>query len=189
MSTKVITGKVRLGYVNAFVPRAMSDETEPKYSVMLIIDKDDAETLGKIKKAVESAKELGKEKVKEWKGRVPANLRLPIRDGAEKPDNPELEGKYFMNVKSAIKPQVVKIVGGKLVEITDPAELYSGCYAKVSIGLYGYGRTGNNGIAAGLNNILFVEEGEPLGGSGASAMSDFADEAENQESTEDWMNG
>lgn len=175
--------------MNAFVPKAMSDEAEPKYSVMLIIDKDDTETLNKIKEAVEAAKEVGKEKVKEWKGKVPASLRLPIRDGAEKPDNPELEGKYFMNVKSKNKPQVVKIVGGKLEPITDPAELFSGCYGKVSIDLYGYGRTGNNGISAGLNNILFLEEGEPLGGGGSSAMSDFADEAENQESTDDWMKG
>ena len=81
----------------------------------------------------------------------------------------------------------VKIEGGKIQPVTGPAEVYSGCYAKVTGNMFGYAVNGNNGIAAGLNNILFVRGGEPLGGSAPSAMSEFADEQEEAGGEgEDW---
>ena len=42
--TKVITGKVRFSYANVFEPRKNDDGTE-KYSVSLLIDKDDTKTI------------------------------------------------------------------------------------------------------------------------------------------------
>lgn len=56
--TKVITGKVRFSYANVFEPRKNDDGTE-KYSVSLLIDKDDTKTINSIKKAIESAKKAG----------------------------------------------------------------------------------------------------------------------------------
>lgn len=187
MSTKIKTGKVRFGYVNVFEPRATGDEKEPKYSTMIIIDKDDKETLNAIKSAVEAAKLVGKEKVPGWKGRIPSELRLPVRNGDDKPDNEELQGKYFLNAKASInnKPQVVKKEGGRLVLVTDPAEFQSGDYGKASLSLYPYSVNGNNGIGVGLNNIFFMEKGESLVGA-TSALTDFADEADETEE-EDWM--
>ena len=40
--TKVITGKVRLSYANLLEPKGFEGQ-EPKYSVVLLIPKDDAE--------------------------------------------------------------------------------------------------------------------------------------------------
>lgn len=186
MSTKVKTGKVRFGYVNAFTPRAQGDEKDEKYSVMIIIDKKDKVTLSALKDAVEAAKEVGKEK--SWGGKIPAKLTLPLRDGdEEKPDSPELAGKYFLNAKSKNKPGVVKIVNGSVTPIEDPAEFYSGCFGKAVFNLYPYSFNGNRGVGVGLNNLLFLEHGEPLAG-GASAQEDFADEeGVEDESAESWM--
>ena len=49
---KIVTGKVRFSYVNAWEPQSING-SEPKYSVSLIISKDDKETLEKINKAIE----------------------------------------------------------------------------------------------------------------------------------------
>lgn len=177
-ATKVITGKVRLSYANLFTPRA-NDGGEEKYSTAILIPKSDKETLRKIKAAVEAAKELGKSK---WNGKVPANCKTPLRDGdEERPDDLNYAGHYFMNVSAKNKPGIAKVVGKtpdgktKFQEITDTTEVYSGCYAKVSINLYPYDAKGNRGIAAGLNNVVKVQDGDFLGGR-SSVMDDFSGE-------------
>jgi len=40
LNSKVVTGKVRFSYVNVFEPKSVNGST-PKYSVSLIIPKDD----------------------------------------------------------------------------------------------------------------------------------------------------
>ena len=56
--------------------------------------------------------------------------------------------------------------------ILDRAEVYSGCYARVSINFYAFNTNGNKGIACGLGNIQKVRDGEPLSGR-TSAADDF----------------
>ena len=77
MATKVITGKVRASFVNVFEPKSING-SEPKYSCSLIIPKTDVDTLKKINAAIEEAKQNG---IPKWGGKVPPNLKLPLRDG------------------------------------------------------------------------------------------------------------
>ncbi|HLN88999.1 MAG TPA: DUF2815 family protein [Candidatus Binatia bacterium] len=156
--TKVITGKVRLSYCHVFNPQT-DDNGEIKYSTAILIPKGDKETLKKIKAAVEAAKELGKNK---WGGKIPGNLKTPLRDGDEERGDDEVyKGHYFLNASSRQKPG---IVDKNLKEIIDSTELYSGCYARVSLNFYAYDAKGNRGIAAGLNNLQKVADGDYLGG-------------------------
>lgn len=63
-TTKVITGKnTRFSYLNANEPKSINGST-PKYSVSLIIPKDDIETVDKIKAAIELAYKEGESKLK-----------------------------------------------------------------------------------------------------------------------------
>lgn len=48
--------------------------------------------------------------------------------------------------------------------IIDQTEFYSGCYGRASIIFYAYNANGNKGIAAGLQNLQKLEDGEPLSG-------------------------
>lgn len=177
-TTKVITGKVRLSYCHVFEPQSI-DGGEEKYSTAILIPKSDKETLRKIKAAVDAAVELGKSK---WGGKVPGNIKKPLRDGdEERPDDEAYAGHYFLNATSKNKPGVAKPIGKgpdgktKFQEITDTTEVYSGCYAKVSINFYPFDARGNRGVAAGLNNVVKVQDGDFLGGR-ASVNDDFADE-------------
>lgn len=171
-STKVITGKVRFCYVNVFEPTAMNEGDTPKYNICILIPKSDTATIDKIKKAIEAAKEAGKAKLADKNGRIPANLKLPLRDGdEERPDDPAFEGHYFINANSMRQPS---IVDRSLNPIMSRDEFYSGCYGRASINFYAF-NVSSKGIAAGLNNLQKLEDGEMLAG-GSTAEEDFGGE-------------
>lgn len=172
--TKVTTGKVRLSYANLFEPHAINDGQEAKYSVSVIIPKTDKDTLQAIKEAVTEAKEQGKSK---WNGKIPANLKTPLRDGDnEKPDDEAYANCYFLNANSKNKPGVVD---QSVQPVLDATEVYSGCYGRLTLNFYPYSASGNKGVAAGLGNVQKLEDGEPLGGfSRAEDDFDAVDSAE-----------
>lgn len=165
--TKVVI-PCRISFANIWEPKSING-SEEKYSVSCIIPKDDKVTLSKIHKAVEAAKEAGKSK--KWAGKVPPNLKLPLRDGdIDRPDDDAYAGAMFINATSKDAPQ---IVDRKVQPITDPMECGSGDYCNVSINFYAFNANGNRGIAAGLGNIQKVASGERLAGR-ASASSEFS---------------
>ena len=154
--TKVVTGVVRLSYANVWEPASING-SNPKYSVSLIIPKTDAAI---------------KDGAAKFGGKIPnkAALKLPLRDGDLERDDEAYKGAYFVNANSTTAPQ---IVDRSVQPILDRAEVYSGCYARVSINFYAFNSNGNRGIACGLGNIQKVRDGEPLGGR-SSAADDFS---------------
>ena len=174
MSTQITTGKVRFSYVNLFTPRAAQEGAKEKYSVTLLIPKSDKATLQKIKAAIEEAK------TKYLTGhngkKLPANLKSTLHDGdGERPNGGEFgeecRGCYVMTVSSNNQPV---IVNADKTPLTDPRELYSGCYGRAIINFYVYDTQGNKGISAGLNGVMKLYDGEPLGG-GVVTDSDWDD--------------
>lgn len=171
-STKVVTGKVRFCYVNVFEPTAMNEGDTPKYNICILIPKDDAKTLDKINKAIEAAKQAGKAKLADKNGKIPSNLKLPLRDGDdERGDDPAFENCFFINANSNRKPS---IVDRDLNPIMEKEEFYSGCYGRASVNFYAF-NVSSKGIAAGLNNLQKLEDGEMLAG-GSTAEEDFGGE-------------
>lgn len=168
-STKVVTGKVRFCYEHVFEPTAMNDGDTPKYSVCILIPKDDEKTLNAIKKAIENAKTAGKSIISDKNGKIPSTLKIPLRDGdEERSDDPAFEGMMFINANSNRKPA---IVDKDLNAIMSKEEFYSGCYGRASINFYAY-NVQSKGIAAGLNNLQKLADGEPLTG-GSTPDEDF----------------
>lgn len=169
--TKVITGEVRFSYVHVFKPEAIEGGADEKYSVSLLIKKSDKKTLTAIAKAIKAATEAGKNTV--FKGKVPANLKTPLRDGDEdRPDDDNYAGCFFVNANSSGKRPRPGILDRYKQPITDEEQFYSGCYGIASVNFYAYDTAGNRGIACGLNNLMKVRDGDFLGGR-ASAESDF----------------
>ena len=165
-ATKVVI-PCRISFANIWEPKAINGGDE-KYSVSCLIPKSDKKTLARIQKAVEAAKEDGK--ARKWSGKIPPNLKLPLRDGdIDRPDDENYEDCYFLNASSKDAPQVVD---RKVNPVLDPMMVYSGCYCNVSVNFYAFNANGNRGVAAGLGNIQFVRDGERLSGK-ASADADF----------------
>lgn len=163
--TKVVI-PCRFSYFNGWEPQSING-SDPKYSVSAIIDKNDTDTVNRIKTAVEAAK---KEALPKWGGKVPANLKLPLRDGdIDRPEDEAYAGSYFLNANSKQAPQ---IVDRNVQPILDQSEVYSGCYGRISVTFFGYNSNGNRGIGAGLGNIQMLKQGPSLG-SRTSATEDF----------------
>ena len=166
-NTKVITGEVRFSFLNVFEPKSING-SEPKYSVSLLIRKDDEKTISAINKAVEAAKQAGLSK---FGGKIPAKMKLPLRDGDEEfPDDETYKGHYFVNANCTQKPGLVYKNGQPIIDST---ELYSGCYGHASINFYAFNSNGNRGIACGLNHLMKTKDGESLGGR-SKVEDDFA---------------
>lgn len=147
-------------YAFVFTPQpSMNAGQEPKYSITVLVDKD--EDLSEMKRAVINAavKKFGDKAKNMIKS---GRLQLPFRNGDEdREDDPLYKGKIFFSAKSGTKPQVVD---RKLREIEDHMDFYSGCVCRVSVNAYGYDVNGNKGVAFGLNNVQKVGEGNRLAG-------------------------
>lgn len=169
--SKVITGKnTRLSYFHGWDPVSINNGPE-KYSVSVLIPKDDVETINAINKAIDAAIEEG---VAKFGGKKPnkSAIKIPLRDGDLERDDEAYKGHYFLNANSITAPQIVD----KAVKpILDRDEVYSGCYARVSLSFYAFNSNGNKGVACGLGNIQKIRDGEPLGGR-TSAADDFKTE-------------
>ena len=171
-STKVVTGKVRFCYVNVFEPTALNDGDTPKYNICILIPKSDTKTLEAVRNAIEAAKTVGKSKIADKNGKIPSTLKTPLRDGdEERSDDPAYEGMMFINANSTRKPS---IVDKDLNPIMSQEEFYSGCYGRASINFYAF-NVQSKGIAAGLQNLQKLEDGEMLAG-GSTAEEDFGGE-------------
>jgi hypothetical protein len=160
--TKVVTGVVRLSYVNIFEPYANDPEDDPKYSCVILIPKGDKKTLGKIDAAIKAAAEAAKNT--KFEGKIPSNLATTLHDGDEEGDldrNPEYAGHMYMSVSARQKPGVVD---ANVQPILDSTEVYSGCYARVEIGAFAYNYKGKKGVSFGLNHVQKIKDGESLTG-------------------------
>ena len=171
-NTKVVTGVVRLSYEHVWEPVSVNG-SKPKYSVSLIIPKSDIKTIAAINQAIDNAIRDGAAK---FGGKIPPKgaLKLPLRDGDTERDDEAYRDAFFINANSTTAPQ---IVDRAVQPILDRSEVYSGCYARVSIHFFAFNSNGNKGIACGLGNIQKVRDGEPLGGK-TSAADDFSTDLE-----------
>jgi len=141
-----------------------------EFSTQVLVPKSDAETVNALKAAAKEAL------VAKFGDKVPKNVRNPMRDGDTEtktdgsPLGKEYAGCYFFNTKSNNKPGAVDANGQDLIGASD---IVSGDFGRVSLNAYAYSQAGNNGVSYGLNNVMLVSKGEPLGGARPSAASDF----------------
>ena len=174
-ATKVVTGVItRWSYANVWDPKSINGGS-PKFSVSLIIPKDDTVTVEKIKAAIQAAYEEGESKLKGNGKSVPAlsTIKTPLRDGdLERPDDAAYANSYFINANSSTAPGIVDM---NCQPILNRSEVYSGVYGRASVNMYAFNTNGNKGIACGLNNLQKIKDGEPLGGK-SRAADDFATE-------------
>lgn len=158
MATKMILKNVRLSYANLFEARE-NKSGDLRYSTALLIPKDHPQ-VDDLKAAIDKE---GEEKFgKKWASM--AKKSYPLHDADEDgkaEDDPNYEGMYYINTSSKRQPQVVD---RQVQKIFDDSEIWSGCYANVSIAVFPFDVPENKGVSFGLNNVQKMKEGERLGG-------------------------
>ena len=150
MSTKLTTGKVRFSYVSIFEAKVPPQGGDPVYSITLLIPKNDTATVGKMKAAMQEARNNYCNKF--GANAIPAQFNHTMHDGdgvrdSGEPYGAECKGCYVITVKSKQKPL---IIDNFKQEITDPGQIYSGCYGRAVINFYGYNAAGKKGVSASL---------------------------------------
>ena len=168
----ITTGKVRLSFCHVWQPQVPQGGGEPKYSVTILIPKSDAATINALYAEMEQAKQAGINNT--WGGTMPPIVKIPLYDGdgvrpSGDPFGPECRGHMVITASSKAQPQVVDL---NVQPILNQAEVYSGCYGRVSLNFFAYNQAGNRGIGCGLNCVQKVADGEPLSG-GVSAQEAF----------------
>ena len=162
---KVVTKKpVRLTFT--YLP-----DEDGVYRTSVLIPKTDKAMVAQINEAIEEAKAYGKGA--KWGGKIPHKLKISFQDGddTDLDKYPENEGHWLLNARSKRKIGLVDI---DRQPILDPAEIYSGCWAFVSVTSFAYDNE-SKGVGFFLNNIMKARDGDRFGASASSPDEDFAD--------------
>lgn len=169
-AVKYVTPELRLCFTQVFEPRKMPGSDKAKYSVSVLVPKEDKATIKAINDAVAKCAAENGDKIKKKK------FKHPLRDGDTDRESTEYEGHYFMTVSSVDKPIVLDENGDTCI---NPREIYSGMYGRVSINFFAYNHElGGEGVGAALNSVKKTSDGEALGSSYTEedAKSDFGDD-------------
>ncbi|TGE33350.1 DUF2815 family protein [Desulfosporosinus sp. Sb-LF] len=166
MAIKVVTGKARLSYVRVSEPVSVNG-SDPKHTCRVLIPKTDKETVAKLMEAEAEAEKAGIAKF--GAGFAGKKNTKMLKDGDLEEDE-SCHGHYFINTSNKNRPY---IVDHKVQPILDTTEVYSGCYARVSLDIYPYNAGLNKGVTSTLNGIQKVADGESLGGVRHKAEDDF----------------
>lgn len=173
MANKIIING-RFSYAHLLEPVAPVEGQDPVYSLSLIISKDQKEDIELINKALKDTYKEQGDKLKGNSKNIPSfeSIRTPLRDGdKDRPEDEAYQNSYFINLKSRTAPG---IVDKACKRISDPEQVYSGCYGRVSVQFFCYCVNGNKGIGAALQNVQVLRDGERLGGK-STPEDDFAD--------------
>lgn len=164
---QVRTSLVRLSFCRLFKPEKAFEESEPKYSVTLMIPKEDEATINAINEVAKMVSTA------QFGTKVPKFKNPLLKDGDEE-ENAINHGYYLLRASTKKAPGVVKIKDGTIVQLQE-GEIKSGDWALVTISLFAYDKQMNKGVSAYLNNVLLVAQDEALGGGSANVKDDFAD--------------
>lgn len=153
---------VRFSYLHLFQPHAFEAGDTPKYSVTVLIPKNDTETIKAITE--ELTKLCQTEKGKTDLGK---NYTFDIADflnDGDKTDKDGYAGHYYRFIGNDVEnaPERYQFVNGAVIEITTPKDIKSGDFGIVNISPYTYGKP-KKGVSASLKGVLKIKDGEALG--------------------------
>ena len=165
--TTITIGEVRLSYCNVFQPQPPFNNPagEKKFSVTVLVPKSNPAAKAAIDAAINAAIEAGVSA--KWGGVRPPMPSICVHDGDGprpsdgQPFGAECKGCWVFTA-SCKAEQPPFVVDQQVQKIINPTEVYSGCYANVSVTFYAYNQAGKKGIGCGLNGVQKTRDGEPL---------------------------
>lgn len=166
---RIITPKFRVSYPHLFKAQSVKGSaSKPKFSITMLFPKD-RDIMGSsptgeprsLKSVIRQAKlaEFGSKE--NW----PKGLQSPVSDG----DDPKYadKGGYkgcWVIKASTSEEQRPSVVGPDMTPITEPSELYPGCYARAYVYAYVWEFMGKRGVGFILDHVQKLADGESFGG-------------------------
>lgn len=173
---------VRGAYINVFDAKAFKkngkDVGDPKFGVTFIMDPSYAGLAALKAKLTEAAKS-------KWPSRPVSELKFPLTSGdraadkakAKDKDREFMRGHLVLTARSKFPPILSVLENGRIITLDSDAlkakyksKFYSGCYVAASVNLVPYegeekdDGTTADGVTAYLQSLLWVKDGERLGG-------------------------
>lgn len=162
---KAVIGEVRFSYAHVFKPFG---DTDPKYSVVAVIDKRDRAIYDLLMEKIQEVYESERNGM--FKGKRIEQLSLPLKDGDEQDTNAVYHGCWYIGSNRKTPPG---LIDRNKQPIINQDDFYSGCYGYISMNIAPYSVNGKTGIKAYLNHIMKTRDGERLDGA-TTAEFDFA---------------
>ena len=145
--TRLTTNQVTASYSYLREPDSGREFSDDKYKVTILIDKADEDGLAIIRNA------CAKAAADEWPEGAPANMRSPVRDGAEK--SAELADYFLVPFKSKQQPKLFDATGAAL---DADINIFSGDKIRVAGAAGAYVAGANKGVTLYLNGVQLIEK-------------------------------
>ena len=172
-NTRITLKNVRVAYAQGlFEARAPEGGGEPKFNAAFLFDKSHP-ALAELSAAVQKAAVARwGEKAPEILKQLKASDRLPVHDGATKPNSAGYAGNYFVNAGNKIRPLVVDVNPKNELTMAD-GKPYSGCYVNAILEIWAQDNKFGKRVNAALAGVQFVRDGERLAGGSVASADDF----------------
>lgn len=156
---KVVTNKVVLYHAHVFVPWAYNTGTNstntPKYSIIIIIPKENVELIKQINAATDEAITQAKA-IFNYAQLDESLIARPLKDGdGILATDAMYQNSYYMSISSTLKPNVVD---KQLRLFSKTEESINEHYGRVSMIFQAYNYKGKIGITAKLKNVQVFNE-------------------------------
>lgn len=199
MGIKVNLKNVRIAWFYGFEKaKAKNDGEKDAYRVEILVDKDDHKNIAKLDEAALAVmtEALKSEKAAEkWLKResgLDGNISkdCAIKDGDERDTEDEnYEHKIWIRAKSYKQPRILTSEGEETRDGEEDLEgndlegkvPYGGCFANVSIELWGQNNDTGKGLRCNWLGVKFVEDGEAFGGGGSSERANDDDLSDDED--------
>ena len=177
---QVFVPNSRIGYPKLYKAETMKNDanSKPRYGCQIYLPKSDEATKAKLDKEIARLSKV------HFKGLTPKSKDLCIRDGDSADYGDEhTAGCWIISANRAETQGRPQVVDGKRkpIDSSESGKVYAGCVCNFLIGVYVPKKGNTNQIAAVLEIVQFVKDGEPFGAArvvAEDAMPELEDEPE-----------
>lgn len=168
---------VRGAYMNIFDAKAFKkngkEVGDPKFGLTLMMEPDYSALPALKAKIAEAAKS-------KWPSRPMSELKFPLSSGdkaaeraiAKGKNRDFMKGKIVLTARSKYAPTLAVLEGGRIITLESDAlkakyksKFYSGSFVAASVNFVPYeADDGDDGVTAYLQSLLWVKDGERIGG-------------------------
>lgn len=155
MANSVVTPGGILAFPTFFEARSAVPGQEPRFSTLILFD----EAAQKTKEFKELQDQIVAAIKEKFGAQPPKNLRMPIRDAAEKSEYAGFtDGKVFISAWSKQRPGIVDAMGN---EIHAKDDVWAGQLARLYVRPFGYDTSGNKGVGVMLEHVQILKKDLP----------------------------
>lgn len=169
-SKNIVTGKVIFSFFKLWTPTPFEPGDDPKFSVSLLINKSDTDTIARLKQEYDTVL------MADFDGSLPYGAKPGyLVDGLIRyPDNPFYADKFILQCgQSADRPP--QILDASRQPIMDRSKAGTGFEGHAIVSFYGY-QGGSKGIASTIHGVMVFDKVAELGGETVDAASMFGAE-------------